>query len=156
VKAFDWGEFLEHHSILSTLDAKHADWLLTEDVSTERSYEPGAVIVREGEEDDSVFLIGSGTAEAVLEDERGQTIQLSLMLPGETFGEMAFFEGMPRSATGYGANADRHRTREAGFDAHLTKPLDKDELARILVSEKRRLAYANPSRESIPASGSTS
>ncbi len=99
VKAFDWAGFLGHHSILSTLDAKHADWLLSEDVSTERRYEPGAVIVREGDEDDSVFLIGSGTAEAVLENERGQTILLSLMLPGETFGEMAFFEGMPRSAT---------------------------------------------------------
>jgi signal transduction histidine kinase/ActR/RegA family two-component response regulator len=99
VKAFDWAGFLQHHPILSSLDAKHADWLLREDVSTERRYEPGAAIVREGEEDDSVFLIGSGTAEAVLENEHGQTIQLSLMLPGETLGEMAFFEGMPRSAT---------------------------------------------------------
>ena len=39
--------------------------------------------------------------------------------------------------TGYGAAADRRRTSEAGFDAHLTKPLDEDELARILVSERR-------------------
>jgi two-component system, sensor histidine kinase len=40
--------------------------------------------------------------------------------------------------TGYGAAADRLRTSEAGFDAHLTKPVDEDELARLLVSEKPR------------------
>jgi CheY-like chemotaxis protein/anti-sigma regulatory factor (Ser/Thr protein kinase) len=40
--------------------------------------------------------------------------------------------------TGYGTAADRRRTREAGFDAHLTKPLDESELARILASEGRQ------------------
>jgi signal transduction histidine kinase/ActR/RegA family two-component response regulator len=99
VKGFDWAEFLRRHPLLSSLDAKHAHWLVNEDVSTERSYGPGAVIVREGDEGDSIFLIGSGSAEAVLGDGRGESIPLSLMQPGETFGEMAFFEGMPRSAT---------------------------------------------------------
>ena len=39
--------------------------------------------------------------------------------------------------TGYGGDADRRRTREAGFDAHLTKPLDEEALARILSSDRR-------------------
>jgi CheY-like chemotaxis protein len=26
--------------------------------------------------------------------------------------------------TGYGQDGDRERSREAGFDAHLTKPID--------------------------------
>jgi two-component system, sensor histidine kinase len=99
MKAFDWAELLRHHPVLSSLDARHAHWLVSEDVSTERTYEPGAVIIREGDEGDSIFLIGSGSVEAVLGDGGGRTIPLSLMLPGETFGEMAFFEGKPRSAT---------------------------------------------------------
>jgi PAS domain S-box-containing protein len=32
------------------------------------------------------------------------------------------------AVTGYGADADRLRSREAGFDLHLTKPVDPDEL----------------------------
>src|SRR4030095_3315122 len=45
------------------------------------------------------FLIGSGSAEAVLSAGSDQTILLSLMLSGETFGEMSLFEKRPRSAT---------------------------------------------------------
>jgi signal transduction histidine kinase len=127
VKAFDWAGFLRRHPLLSSLDATHADWLVSEDVSTERSYGPGAVIVREGEEGDSIFLIGSGSAEAVLGDGRGQTIPLSLMRPGETFGEMGFFEGMPRSAT--------VRAREACI------------VLEIEGKELRRLADARPDIE---------
>ncbi|MGH9318688.1 MAG: response regulator [Vicinamibacteria bacterium] len=34
--------------------------------------------------------------------------------------------------TGYGSAEDRKRTREAGFDAHLLKPLDYEELTSLL------------------------
>ena len=36
--------------------------------------------------------------------------------------------------TGYGQAADRQRTRESGFDAHLVKPVDLDALADLLES----------------------
>ena len=36
--------------------------------------------------------------------------------------------------TGYGQHADRHSTLSAGFDAHLTKPVDIDELRNVLES----------------------
>jgi DNA-binding response OmpR family regulator len=34
--------------------------------------------------------------------------------------------------TGWGQEADRARTREAGFDLHLVKPVDPDELLRLV------------------------
>jgi CheY-like chemotaxis protein len=34
--------------------------------------------------------------------------------------------------TGYGRPDDARRAREAGFDAHLVKPVDVDELGRML------------------------
>jgi CheY-like chemotaxis protein len=34
--------------------------------------------------------------------------------------------------TGYGSDADRERTRQAGFDHHLTKPLDIGAMERLL------------------------
>lgn len=34
--------------------------------------------------------------------------------------------------TGWGQEQDRRQSREAGFDAHMVKPVDPDELARTL------------------------
>jgi CheY-like chemotaxis protein len=38
--------------------------------------------------------------------------------------------------TGYGRASDRHRAQEAGFDAHLTKPVSLPALAALLVSKR--------------------
>jgi PAS domain S-box-containing protein len=40
--------------------------------------------------------------------------------------------------TGYGQADDRRRAREAGFDAHLTKPVSPDHLAHVLAALSRR------------------
>ena len=99
MNGFDWVNLLRVDSFLSDPDEKTLQWLVTEGVSIEHRYEPGAVILREGEVGDSIFLIGSGSAEAVLFAGGDQPLVLSVMRRGETFGEMGFFERRPRSAT---------------------------------------------------------
>jgi len=99
MKQFDWAAFMRQHPILSGLDGDHVHALLAETASVERTYAPGDMIIREGQMGDSIFLLGSGSVEAVLSSVSGQTIVLSTMLSGEIFGEMALFERRPRSAT---------------------------------------------------------
>jgi len=54
--------------------------------------------------------------------------------------------------TGYGQRGDRERAREAGFDHHLTKPADPDELLAII--EAWRAAHAAaPDDEPAPRTG---
>jgi CheY-like chemotaxis protein len=36
--------------------------------------------------------------------------------------------------TGWGQEEDRRKTKDAGFDHHLTKPVDYDALMQLLVS----------------------
>ncbi len=53
--------------------------------------------------------------------------------------------------TGYGQPADRERANEAGFDHHLTKPADPDELLRVIqewLQSSATAALAAPSRSS--------
>ena len=99
MKTFDWATFIQQHPVLSGLDDRHVHLLLLDEASTERTYAPGDVIIREGDVGESIFLIGSGSVEVVLSGGDGQTIVLSVLPSGETFGEMGLFERRPRCAT---------------------------------------------------------
>jgi CheY-like chemotaxis protein len=45
--------------------------------------------------------------------------------------------------TGWGQDTDRHRTHDAGFDAHLVKPVDHIELMKVLASlSTKRAAHS--------------
>jgi two-component system, sensor histidine kinase len=99
VKAFDWLTVLRSDSVLADQDDTTLRFLISDEVSKEVRYPPGAVIIRQGEVGDSIFFIGAGTAEAVLVDGHDHAIVLSVIRRGETFGEMGFFERRPRSAT---------------------------------------------------------
>ena len=41
------------------------------------------------------------------------------------------------AVSGYGQPEDREKSRRAGFDAHVVKPVEIDELRRLLVERKR-------------------
>ena len=56
------------------------------------------VIVSEGDETDSLYIILSGRVKVFLSDEEGREIVLGTQGPGEYFGEMVL-DGGPRSAS---------------------------------------------------------
>jgi CheY-like chemotaxis protein len=44
--------------------------------------------------------------------------------------------------TGYGSQDDKRRTEDAGFDAHLIKPVELDALIKLLNDARARAAQA--------------
>jgi CRP/FNR family cyclic AMP-dependent transcriptional regulator len=66
--------------------------------AVQRRFPAKAVIVSEGDRTDSLFIILEGRAKAYVSDESGREVMLSVMGPGEYFGEIALDEG-PRSAS---------------------------------------------------------
>ncbi len=72
--------------------------LLTES-AVRRAYPKGAIIVNEGDEGNSLFVIQSGTVKTFLSDENGKEVVLSTQGSGEFFGDLALFDDEPRSAS---------------------------------------------------------
>jgi cAMP-dependent protein kinase regulator len=68
--------------------------------STElRSYNEGDIIVTEGEEGSSLFLIVGGSVKVFTRPEDGGNMPLAELGPGDFFGEVSLLTGRPRTAT---------------------------------------------------------
>jgi PAS domain S-box-containing protein len=100
-------------------------------------------------EEDGDGLSGLARAEAT----RPDIILVDIGLPGMDGYELARRIRAQRGAepilvaiTGYGQADDQRRSREAGFDAHLTKPVAPERLAEVLA----RLARRSPARRAAP------
>jgi CRP-like cAMP-binding protein len=77
--------------IFSSLDKKHLQTLAT--AAAERNFNPGDVIVSEGQKGLGFYLIAEGQ---VTVDKAGKTV--AMLGPGQFFGEMALLDEQPRTA----------------------------------------------------------
>jgi CRP/FNR family cyclic AMP-dependent transcriptional regulator len=75
-----------------------ADLRALADRALTRSYPKQAMIVSEGDESDSLYLILAGRVKVYLADEHGKELILAIKGPGQYFGEMVLDE-QPRSAS---------------------------------------------------------
>ncbi len=70
MRNFDWEKLLRDHSLFSNLNheekKKVIGRLLEDEISEERHFPAGSIILKEGEFGESIFLIGAGSARAVI------------------------------------------------------------------------------------------
>lgn len=64
-----------------------------------RSFAANTIVVNEGDEGSSLFVVQSGSLKAFLTDNNGREVTLSLLDPGDYFGELALLDDAPRSAS---------------------------------------------------------
>jgi CRP/FNR family cyclic AMP-dependent transcriptional regulator len=67
-------------------------------VATVRTFPKRAIIVTEGDDTDSLYVMLSGKARVYVSDDKGREVQLNQLGPGEYFGEVTL-DGGPRSAS---------------------------------------------------------
>jgi CRP-like cAMP-binding protein len=146
MKKFNWRELLTQHSLFLALNAKELEriiaHLLDDKVSMEREYSDAEIIVREGEPGASVFLIGRGAVQVVLEGENGAGTPIATLRRGEFFGEMALLEKKPRAAT---VKAKESCILLEIKGQEFLKLLDehKDVESKMLLKLSERLRHAN-------------
>lgn len=64
-----------------------------------RSYTANSIVVHEGDDGNGLFIIQNGYLKVFLTDQTGREVTLSLLDPGDYFGELALLDGAPRSAS---------------------------------------------------------
>jgi CRP/FNR family transcriptional regulator, cyclic AMP receptor protein len=113
-----------------------------------KNFPKNTVIVSEGDETDSLYIIISGRVRVFVSDEDGREIVLGTQGPGEYFGEMVL-DGGPRSASVMTLDASRFavipksKFREfllshPGFSLHLIEKLIRR--TRVLTENVKSLA----------------
>ena len=90
-------ELLARVPAFETLD--EGDLERIAEVAVPRSFEPGQLVFREGDDSDTCYIVREGQARAIRSHTDGRTITLAAFGPGDIFGELAMFSDERRSAT---------------------------------------------------------
>lgn len=90
-------EMLKNVPMFSELSKKDLERLAR--LMVPREVKAGETIIKENDQAAGFFIVNSGKAEAVRSADTDHAQVLATFGPGDFFGEMALFEGFPRSAT---------------------------------------------------------
>lgn len=90
-------QFLGKVPFFSTLEPEELRELSA--VARRRSYEAGEVIFHRDDPGNTLFVIRTGRVRIFLTSSEGQEVALALFRAGDAFGELALFDGQPRSAS---------------------------------------------------------
>jgi len=88
---------LKDISLFSGIDDESLKHL--EKVAVKKSFPKNTILFSKGDETDSLYVIKSGMVKAIIIDEDGKEMILSIHRQGEYFGEMSLIDKEPRSAT---------------------------------------------------------
>lgn len=130
-------ELLRTVPIFSEL--QEADLASLAKLTTRRRCPKDAVVFFENEEGDSFFMIVEGRIKVTILGDDGREIILSMLGPGDFFGEMALLDNEPRSATAIAAEDTEllclHRSE---FQEVATKRTITAGLIKVLTQRLRR------------------
>src|SRR4051794_19822358 len=121
-------------------DLSDADIESLSRLCTRRRYPKDTVVFFENEEGDSFFVIVEGRIKVTILGDDGREVILSILGPGDFFGEMALLDNEPRSATAIAVEeTELISLARADFQGAMTEnPSILTALIRILTGRLRR------------------
>jgi CRP/FNR family cyclic AMP-dependent transcriptional regulator len=90
-------DILKEIPLFSLLD--EAEMAVLANNLDEKNYLAGQIIIREGEEGSTMFVVARGKVELFLKDKTGQRVSFGMLGTGELFGELSLLDQIPRSAS---------------------------------------------------------
>ncbi len=81
----------------NTLDEQGLQALVN--IAIRRTYRKNIVIIREGDDTNTMFILIEGEMRVYVEDEQGKQLTLRILKSGDSFGEVALIGDFPRTAS---------------------------------------------------------
>jgi len=88
---------LEHNFLFRGLPSSTID--IITDLAHRKSFDKDQLIFSQGDEGDALYGVASGRVRIFAADDKGHEIFLNILGPGDTFGEIALLDGLPRTAS---------------------------------------------------------
>ncbi|HEC29493.1 MAG TPA: Crp/Fnr family transcriptional regulator [Gammaproteobacteria bacterium] len=102
-----------------------------------KTFPKNSIIINEGDDTNSMYVILSGKIKVFLSNEDGKEVILTMMGPGEYFGELAILDQAPRSASIMTMEPCKFSIiSKNDFDKSL---VDHPEIARTVITELTRM-----------------
>ncbi len=83
--------------LFANLDPKYIKGIA--EICTERSFQPGEILMKQNEEGIGLFVIMSGKVKVEKVDSSGKQVEIASNGPGDILGELAVLDGARRTAT---------------------------------------------------------
>ena len=89
-------EYLREISPYASLDESDLESFARH--ATRRSYRKNTLVIHQGDETDSLYILLEGQMRVFIEDEQGRELTVRIVNAGDSFGELALLGEFPRSA----------------------------------------------------------
>jgi len=115
-------ETLKHNSLFEGLGQSDLENLASQVVT--REYPKHTIVVNQGDQTDSMYIIISGKVDVFLHNDKGKEIIINTLTATDSFGELAPLGGIPRQASIITTEASLLGviSRQVFIDALLVKP----------------------------------
>jgi ABC-type lipoprotein export system ATPase subunit len=123
------GEIVNEYVAQALPTLTHHQLLAATHKFTARQYEPGAMILTEGKDNDKFYIVARGTVEIILPRPNQSDVIIAQLGPGKYFGEIAFFHHGKSSASVRAAESGPVETLAIRYD-ELHELLDQSEVTR--------------------------
>ena len=117
-------------------------------VASLRPASRGTVVVREGDHSDCIYFVVNGSLKVQVSDDEGREVILTILGPGEIFGEMGGLDASPRSASVVATQSSDLVTMSRA-DFHQCLATNADIALHLMRGMAQRLRQADRNIESL-------
>jgi len=123
------GEIVNEYVAKALPTLSHDQLLAATHKFSPRYYEPGAMILTEGKDNDKFYIVSKGMVEVALPRPNQSDVVILQLGPGKYFGEIAFFHGQKSNASVRAAESNPVEVLSINYD-QLNELLSQSEVTR--------------------------